>query len=65
MTGLRSKSQKNRNAIRTKWQRMAIDEMSEGELDRFYERSGILQFDAGMSEEEADRRAFMEVMKHD
>lgn len=51
----------------TKWQRMAEQDLQAdaGMLYRFYERSGIYQYSAGMSEEDADRRAFMEIVRNE
>jgi hypothetical protein len=50
-------------ADETKWELLARQDLSKELLYRFYERAGIYQYTAGMSEEDADRRAFMEVVR--
>jgi hypothetical protein len=46
----------------TKWERFAIQDLSSDELYRFYERSGIYQFSGGMEREDADKRAYLEIV---
>ena len=46
---------------------MAIDThaLTQDQLDRFDERAGIYQFDAGMTREDAERRAIEEMWDDD
>lgn len=44
---------------------MAIQDFGADELYRFYERSGIYQLGGRMTAEEADKRAFLEVVRVD
>lgn len=48
-----------------KWEAMARQDLPHESLAVFYERSGKYQYSAGMSQEDADRRAFMEVVKNE
>lgn len=49
---------------RTKWERMVLEDYPES-VDIWYERAGKYQYSAGMPEEDADRRAFMELVRYE
>jgi hypothetical protein len=49
----------------TKWEYLAKQDLPADSLYRFYERAGIYQYSAGMSAEDADKRAFMEIVKYE
>jgi hypothetical protein len=44
---------------------MALQDLGEEGRYRFYERAGKYQYSAGMPEEDADKRAFMELVRSD
>lgn len=48
----------------TRWELLANQDLSGEQLYRFYERAGIYEYGAGMSREEADKRAFLEIVRH-
>jgi hypothetical protein len=48
---------------RTKWELLARQDLPEQALGIWYERAGKYQYGAGMPEEDADKRAFMELVK--
>jgi hypothetical protein len=50
---------------RTKWEQMARQDLTGVSLERWYERAGKYQYNAGMPEEQADKRAFLEVVKNE
>jgi hypothetical protein len=43
---------------------VGTDTTAEFDQELFDERAGVLQFDAGFSRQEAERRAYLEVMNH-
>ena len=50
---------------RSKYDAVARQHLSANELDRYYERSGIYQHDAGYSEADADMKAYYDIVgKH-
>lgn len=51
------------DGVQNKWDLLARQDLSGDGLYRFYERAGIYQFSAEMSEEDADRRAFLEIVR--
>jgi hypothetical protein len=50
---------------RTKWELFAKQDLTENALAIWYERAGKYQYSAGMPQEEADKRAFLEVVKNE
>jgi len=44
---------------------MALQDLGEEGCYRFYERAGIYQYSSGMIAEDADKRAFMELVRSD
>lgn len=46
---------------RNEWDRKAHRDIAGGGLDRYYEKSGIYEHDAGMSPEEADEQAYRDI----
>jgi predicted transcriptional regulator YdeE len=50
---------------RTKWELLARQGLPEQALAMWYERAGKYQYSAGMPEEEADKRAFMELVRYE
>lgn len=48
---------------KSQWERFAVQDLTAEELYRFYERSGIYQFSGRMKREDADKRAFLEIVK--
>jgi hypothetical protein len=49
---------------RTKWELLARRDLPEQALAMWYERAGKYQHDAGMPQEDADKRALMELVKN-
>jgi hypothetical protein len=45
------------------WEVMAKQDFDEERLAVFYERAGKYRYDAGMPQEEADKRSFLEVVR--
>jgi len=62
LTASRAKSTSSKAV--TKWESLARQDLPEAALAVFYERAGKYQYSAGMTQEEADKRAFMEVVKN-
>lgn len=49
----------------SRWETMARQDLHGELLYRFYEAAGRYEYAAGMSREDADKRAFLEVVRHE
>ena len=52
---------KKTDTPRSKYDAVARQHLSANELDRYYERSGIYQYDAGLPPDKADEKAYKDV----